>query len=70
MEDEYFHMRFRDVVSVNLLFAALDKSFPLFRSVGSNEVVESSGKTDRERVFLTLKEFSTSFPQNTVEAEH
>lgn len=70
MEDEYFHMRFRDVVSVNLLFAALDKSFPLFRSVGSNEVVEPSGKTDRERVFLTLKEFSTSFPQNAVEAEH
>lgn len=70
MDDQAFHMRFRDVVSVNLLFVALEKKFPLFLSVGGNQSVDASGKTDREQVFRKLQEFSTSFPQNIVEAEH
>ncbi len=70
MDDQNFHMRFRDVVSLNLLFAALEKNFPLFRAVGGFHSVEGSGKTDREQVFRTLQKFSTSFPQNAVEAEH
>ena len=70
MDDQAFHMRFRDVVSVNLLFAALKKTFPLFLGIGGNQSVDGSGKTDRELVFRKLQEFSTSFPQNPVEAEH
>ncbi len=70
MDDQTFHMRFRDVVSVNLLFAALEKTFPLFLRVGGNHSVDVSGKADREQVFRKLQEFSTSFPQNVVEAEH
>ncbi len=70
MDDQAFHMRFRDVVSVNLLFAALEKKFPLFLNVTGNQSVDGSGKTEREQVFRKLQEFSTSFPQNAVEAEH
>lgn len=67
MEKKDIHMRFRDVASVNLLFAALEKSFPLFRSVPGEKLVDEGGKTGRERVFLTLKAFSTNFPQPAVD---
>lgn len=67
MDQKHIHMRFRDCLSVNLLFAALDKSFPLFRSVNEIGPVEDSGKEARERVFLTLKTFSTKFPQPAVD---
>ena len=67
MEKNDIHMRFRDVASLSLLFAALEKNFPLFRSVPGEMVVERGGKADRERVFLTLKSFSTNFPQPAVD---
>lgn len=70
MDDQTFHMRFRDVVSVTLLFAALEKTFPLFLRTAPNESVESGGKNTREELFLTLKNFSTSFPHQPVEREH
>ena len=60
-------MRFRDVALVNLLFAALEMNFPLFRSVAGEWAVEEGGKTGRERVFLTLNSFSTNFPQRAVD---
>jgi len=67
MRENNIHMRFRDVVSVNLLFAALEKSFPLFRSVPESVPVDDGGKEDREKVFLTLRSFSTKFPQTPVD---
>ncbi len=67
MRENDIHMRFRDVASVNLLFAALDKSFPLFRSMPDEQAVDESGKTRREKVFLTLRAFSTNFPQHAVD---
>jgi len=67
MPEKDFNMRFRDVVSVNLLFAALDKSFPLFRSVNDTRPVDESGKESRENIFLILKTFSTKFPQSAVD---
>ena len=67
MQKNGIHMRFRDVVSVNLLFAVLEKNFPLFRSVPGERAVDESGKSIRERVFLTLKDFSTNFPQPAVD---
>lgn len=67
MLEKDIHMRFRDVASVNLLFAALDRSFPLFRSVNETETVDSGGKEGAENVFLTLKAFSTNFPQASVD---
>lgn len=70
MKKRDIHIRFRDVVSVNLLFAALEKEIPHFRRETENPSVESSGKDPREKVFLTLKEFSTNFPQRDVEDNH
>ena len=67
MQENVIHMRFRDVASVNLLFAALENSFPLFRTVGCESPVEASGKESRDKVFLALKHFSTNFPHNTVD---
>ena len=67
MPEKDFNMRFRDVVSVNFLFAALDKSFPLFRNVNDTRPVDESGKESRENIFLTLKTFSTKFPQSAVD---
>lgn len=67
MRQKDIHMRFRDVASVSLLFAALEKDFPLFRSVAVSKVVEDGGKESREKVFHALKTFSTSFPQVAVD---
>jgi hypothetical protein len=61
------HMRFRDVVSVNLLFAALEKNFPLFLSMPDPKTVDDGGNASRENVFHALKDFSTNFPQSAVE---
>lgn len=70
MDEHGFHMSFRNVVSVSLLFAALEKSFPLFLSSAAELPVDFGGNQDREKIFHTLKEFSTSFPHSAVEAEH
>lgn len=70
MKDRDFHIRFRDVASVNLLFAALEKNLPHFRNDAANPSVERGGKDCREKVFLTLKEFSTNFPQIDVDEKH
>lgn len=67
MQENVIHMRFRDVASVNLLFAALENRFPLFRTVGCEKPVYDSGKESREKVFLTLRTFSTNFPHNAVD---
>ena len=67
MQENVIHMRFRDVASVNLLFAALENSFPLFRMAGCEKPVDASGKESMEKVFLTLRAFSTNFPHNTVD---
>ncbi|MGQ0541417.1 MAG: hypothetical protein ACT4O9_06155 [Blastocatellia bacterium] len=67
MQEKDIHMQFRDVASVSLLFVALEKEFPLFRSVAVSEVVEEGGKERREKVFHALKTFSTSFPQVAVD---
>lgn len=67
MQENVIHMRFRDVASVSLLFAALENSFPLFRTEGCESTVDESGKEAREKVFLTLKAFSTNFPQTAVD---
>jgi hypothetical protein len=69
MDNKQFHMRFRDVVSVNLLFAALEKNFPLFHSTAAASSVNLGGKSDREKVFRILKGFSTSFPQRAVDVK-
>jgi hypothetical protein len=67
MQENVIHMRFRDVASVNLLFAALENRFPLFRTVGCEKPVDDSGKERRETVFITLRTFSTNFPHNAVD---
>ena len=67
MQENVIHMRFRDVASVNLLFAALEKDFPLFLTVGCEKPVDESGKESRSEVFRTLKAFSTNFPHNAVD---
>lgn len=67
MPEKNIHMRFRDVVSVNLLFAALEKNFPLFLSMPDLKSVEDGGKTGREKVFHAIKDFSTNFPQAAVD---
>lgn len=67
MPEKDFHKKFRDYASINLLLAALEKNFPLFRSVNASEDVDGGGKTTREKVFLTLKNFSTSFPHPPVD---
>lgn len=61
------HRRFRDVASINLLFAALGENYPLFQKDGCEKAVDNSGKNRREKVFLTLKSFSTNFPQKAVD---
>lgn len=67
MRENVIHMRFRDVASVNLLFAVLEKDFPLFLSVGCEKPVDDGGKESRREVFRTLKAFSTNFPQRAVD---
>lgn len=67
MAEKDIHIRFRDYVSVNLLFAALDKSFPHFRNVNDSETVNGSGNHGHEDIFLKLKAFSTNFPHIVVD---
>ena len=69
MPEKDIHMRFRDVASVNLLFAAIEKEFPHFRSVNSVDPVHEGGNSKREELFLTLRAFSTNFPQRSVDGE-
>jgi hypothetical protein len=69
MPETEFHRSFRDTVSLSLLFAALEKSFPLFRTAPDSAAVEVGGKETREEVFRKLQVFSTSFPQTVVDSE-
>ena len=69
MVERDIHMTFRDVASVSLLFAALEKEFPHFRTVNSSDPVHEGGKAARGEVFRTLKAFSTNFPQKGVDVE-
>ncbi|MER3429703.1 MAG: hypothetical protein C4325_04790 [Blastocatellia bacterium] len=70
MKKQDIHIRFRDFASVNLLFALLEKNVPHFGNESENSPVETSGKDFREKIFLTLKEFSTNFPQIDVDENH
>lgn len=67
MQENNINMRFRDVVSVSLLFAALENSFPHFLRVNETVPVDTTGKDKQKRVFLALKTFSTNFPQIVVD---
>ena len=69
MREKDFHIKFRDVASISLLFAALEKSFPLFRRADAERGVDAGGKGTGEKVFQTLKAFSTGFPQQPVDVE-
>jgi hypothetical protein len=69
MEKE-IHMRFRDVASINLLFAALEKSFPLFQELDIKADVDDGGNHRANKVFHTLKKFSTDFPQTAVDVKN
>lgn len=69
MHREDFHMTFRECVSLSLLFAAIEKTYPHSHSAGEVPPVDGGGKETREKVFRTLKAFSTSFPQLPVDAE-
>lgn len=64
-----FHMKSRDVALISLMFAALEKSFPLFRRHGRTDVVDGGGKMREQKVLHVLGAFSTSFPQIPVDAE-
>ena len=67
MPEKDFHTNFRDIASISLLIAVLDKSFPLFRREDGQEIVDGGGKGDRTKVLQILKSFSTSFPQQPVD---
>ena len=69
MKRDDFHMTFRECVSLSLLFAALEKTYPHSHNAAGFLPVEGGGKETREKVFRTLKAFSTSFPQLPVDAE-
>jgi hypothetical protein len=64
-----FHMKSRDTASISLLFAALEKSFPLFLRYGRTNVVDGGGKMLEQKVLHASGVFSTSFPQTPVDAE-
>lgn len=69
MKKQDFHKDFRDYASISLLFAAFEKSFPLFRQGDENQVVDMREKNGKEKVFLMLKKFSTDFPHSGVEVK-
>ena len=66
---KFFNKRFRDVASVSLLFAALEKRFPLSHRQQDPPPVENRGKVDHDRAFSVLRDFSTRFPHTDVEQE-
>lgn len=62
MLQKEIHMRFRDVASISLLFAAFERNNPHFLKTHDEAVVEDGGKDGLERVFHILNTISTSFP--------
>jgi hypothetical protein len=62
-------MKYQDAASISLLFAALEKSFPLFLRHGRINVVDGGGKMRERKVLQASGAFSTSFPQMPVDAE-
>lgn len=69
MTQKDIHTSFREYVPLSLLFAAFEKSFPHFHRAGGSEGVDAVENEGREKAFLTLKAFSTNFPQVSVDAE-
>jgi hypothetical protein len=69
MQKKDFHMRFRDAAPLSLLFAAFEKSFPLFLRPGDQNHVDDGGKGRQKKVLQTIKAFSTGFPQQPVDIE-
>lgn len=69
MTQKDIHTNFREFVPLSLLFAAFEKSFPHFHLAGGSGRVDAVENKGREKVFLTLKAFSTSFPQTVVDTE-
>jgi hypothetical protein len=70
MPQKDFHTTFRDVASISLLIAALEKSFPLFLRSDDEGIVDDGGKERSQNLFQTLRSFSTSFPQRPVDGEY
>ena len=64
-----FHINSQDVDPVSLMFAALEKSFPLFLRQGRANAVDGGGKMRERKVLQASGAFSTSFPQIPVDAE-
>ena len=50
----------------SIVFAALEKSFPLFRRFEKKGLVDGGGKEWRHQVFQDQDPFSTSYPQLAV----
>jgi len=48
------------------MFAALEKSFPLFRSFDEKGLVDGGGKERPHQVFQDQGLFSTNYPQSAV----
>ncbi len=63
MPQKDLHMGFKDYMSLSLLSAAFSKSFPHFRRGMESGDAHGVSEIDRETVFRTLKNFSTTFPQ-------
>jgi len=55
-------MSFKDCVSLSLLSAAFEKSFPHFRRDPETGFMNNDEITETKKVFQTLKDFSTDFP--------
>jgi len=69
MRENDFHIRLGAMPWISLLVAAFEKSFPLFRRSALGMAVHNGGKETIEKVLQTLKAFSTSFPQRSVDVE-
>jgi hypothetical protein len=67
MNGKEIHMAFRDVASLSLLAVAFEKSFPLFHLEPAGMAVDAGGKDARDKIFRTLKTFSTTFPHSAVD---
>ena len=69
MQKKDFNLTLRAETLISLFIAALEKSFPLLLRSVDEKVVDGAGQGQREKVFQTLKAFSTSFPQRPVDVE-
>jgi len=64
MSQKDINMSFKDCISLSLLAAAFEKSFPHFRRNTETGLVDNGETIASKKVFQTLKGFSTAFPHN------